>query len=249
VHFWISENDPTGTIGGPGSLYTNIVDTSKTAHIFASPTGLIVADEWQHVTLTFDRPSGMSMLFLNGRQVAWANLYEHGGIFTPFIPLTTANLYLGYRQHDWASGSDNPVFYSGLMDEPTTYNRALTLNEIFSIYSADFVGKDSIRPYFTTPMLPPATLATYTYPLAAILGTGPQKLFNRHSTCVVVSFFTWRGGGDSTHTRHLLLYSSSNRYGRIIYGGAVRSHSFLNVMHELGYCSRCGTCCAYISRS
>src|SRR5919202_1971139 len=113
-------------------------DVNKSPHIFSSPGGLIRAMVWQHVAVTYDQPSGMSRLFHNGVQVAYANL----GTFTP---LTTADLYLGHRPFS-AADEHSPVFYSGLMDEPTIYNRALSLNEIFNIYSADFVGKDFSRP-------------------------------------------------------------------------------------------------------
>jgi hypothetical protein len=170
VQLWISEQhtQPNGRIvGGAGSLFTNIVDANNRGkqppNILASATGLVVANQWQHVAVTYDKPSGISSLFLNGVQVASENLGS-------FNPLTTANMYLGCRP----AGGPEPgnVFYSGLMDEPTIYNRALTQYEIYSIYSADFVGKDSIRPYFTTTStFPVAHGHNYSQRLAVILGT------------------------------------------------------------------------------
>ncbi len=168
AHLWISETHDT--YGGPGSLFANIRDTSGNDHFCASPTGLIVANVWQHVALTYDQSSGVVILFLNGLQVAWKNLkLDKPKIGTPD---TGHPLYLGYRP----AGDPEPqnVFYSGLIDEPTIYNRALTVDEIYGIYSADFVGKDSIRPYFiTSPLLNTPQNAPYKQQLAIILGTAP----------------------------------------------------------------------------
>jgi hypothetical protein len=67
-------------------------------------------------------------LYVNGVEVASANL----GSFTP---QTSYNLYLGRR----ASGG--VPSYSGLLDEGSLYNRALSQAEIQSIYSAGSFGK------------------------------------------------------------------------------------------------------------
>jgi Concanavalin A-like lectin/glucanases superfamily len=179
VQLWISEqhyldgqNPPWG---GPGSLFANIVDTTRAPHIFSSSTSLVKPNVWQHVALTYDRPSGLSALFLNGTLVASTNL----GSFTP-LTLTTQSshhgfdLYLGHRPPSSADPSN--VFYSGLIDEPTIYNRALTLNEVFSIYSADLAGKDHLSPYFTTSSPLPGAALGDSYPpqqLTAIFGALP----------------------------------------------------------------------------
>ena len=158
THFWIS-SAPPGQLS-PGCLVANIVDINHTPHIIVSQPGLLSTSGWQHVAVTYDRASGISMLFINATTVAFANLGS-------FAPLTATDLYLGHRPGD--------AFYSGLMDEPTIYNRALTLNEIFEIYSADFVGKDLTHPYFKSPsQLPNVVLgATYTQQLTTILGKLP----------------------------------------------------------------------------
>ena len=158
THFWISA--AFSGQGGPGCLFANIVDTNQVFHFVISQAGLLNTSDWQHVALTYDKSSGMARLFLNGVNVASANV----GSFTP---LTTPDLYLGHRL--------GAAFYSGLMDELTIYNRALTANEIFSIYNADFLGKDFTRPYFTSPsQLPDVALgADYTQQLTTILGTAP----------------------------------------------------------------------------
>ena len=114
------------------------------------------------MALTFDRASGVLTLFLNG---ACATSGNRGQFAAP--PLTAADVYLGFRP-----GAES---FKGLLDEPTIYNRALTVDEIFSIYSADVLGKDTSNPYFTSsPLLPDAALATaYQFSFAAALGTPP----------------------------------------------------------------------------
>jgi len=161
VHLWISERTEGG--GGPGSILVNIVDTTRAPHILSSPTELIKGMVWQHVAVTYDRLSGMCRLFLNSVQVASANLGT-------FVPLTTFDLYLGHRPF-----SAGDVFYSGMMDELTIYNQALTLNEIFDVYNADFVGRDFASPYFTSPSLLPDAVfgASFSHQLSTTLGTAP----------------------------------------------------------------------------
>jgi hypothetical protein len=158
AHFWI--NVLFESRGGAGCLYTNLIDTDQVFHVMISPAGLLSTDAWQHVALTYNRSSGFASLFVNGSTVASANLGR-------FTPLTTFDFHLGHRPGD--------TFYSGLMDEVSIYNRALTADEIFAIYNADFLGKDFTRPYFTLPsQLPDVVLgADYTQQLTTVFGTAP----------------------------------------------------------------------------
>jgi hypothetical protein len=121
AHLWLY---PAG-----GTLYANIVDTGLSAHTLTSASGAVVADTWQHVALTYDKTSGQAFLYLNGAQVAQAS----PGTITP---LTTADLYFGERP-----GPGTPVFYGGLMDEVSLYERALTPLEVLSIYDSGTAGK------------------------------------------------------------------------------------------------------------
>ncbi len=126
THFWISVPSPDGT--GAGCLYANILDSSGIAHSFSSAAGLVTSNEFQHVALTYDKSSGLAILYLNGVVIAQKNL----GSFTP---LTTYDLYLGYRPRDPVS------YWAGSMDEVSLYNRALSSNEIAAIYVAGSGGK------------------------------------------------------------------------------------------------------------
>jgi large repetitive protein len=74
-------------------------------------------------------------------------------------------------------GSDyeGSVLFSGRIDEVALYNRALTVDEVLSIYNADFLGKNFSQPYFTSPsVFPDGVLgADYTQLVVTILGTSP----------------------------------------------------------------------------
>ena len=131
VLFAIHNQAPDGT-SGP-CLYANIVDASS-AHVIASPVGLLTAGSWQHVALTYDKASGLAAIYINGTNVAQANL----GSFTPLTGFT--NLLLGART-TFGSVANPPNAYSGLMDETGFYNRALSSNEIAGIYLAGSAGK------------------------------------------------------------------------------------------------------------
>ncbi len=108
AHFWIS-------FPSPGSLYANLVDTSRNYHVFASASGLVTQGTYQHVALTYDKSSGMGTFFLNGGVVTQQNL----GTFTPE---TRDALYLGLRP----SGGTVTRF-SGQMDEVCPYGRTLSV--------------------------------------------------------------------------------------------------------------------------
>ena len=127
VHFWM--NHP-GTVGG---LFVNIRETSGLDHPFSTPSGIIDSDKWNHVAVTFDQASGICRIFANGAIVATQT-------FENITPRTSIPLYLGYR----SSGSFDSMGgsrYHGLMDEAAFYARALTPNEILSIYNAGANGK------------------------------------------------------------------------------------------------------------
>jgi hypothetical protein len=120
VEFWIS------TGGGSGSLYAQIIDTSGGGHNFWSSAGAVVANQFQHVAVTYDKSSGVGRLYVNGLVVATANL----GTFTP---QTSPSLALGARV--------GQIYWAGLLDEISLYNVALTSNQIAGIYSAGSSGK------------------------------------------------------------------------------------------------------------
>jgi hypothetical protein len=88
VHFYVSQDWGGG--GGPGDLFANITDTGAGWHpVFTGP-GVLNTSNWQHVAVTYDKTSGLGKLYLNGAQVASANLGN-------FTPQTSYDLYFGGR--------------------------------------------------------------------------------------------------------------------------------------------------------
>jgi hypothetical protein len=133
AHMWL--NVAFSGLGGPGCFYANLRDVNSADHFFFTPINLLTTNVWQHVALTYDRASGIAKLFLDGFAVATVNLGS-------LVPRTTADLHLGFR----------PGYrsYSGLLDEPAIYNRALTPSEVLDLYLADAAGKCDDRPLFTS---------------------------------------------------------------------------------------------------
>ncbi len=155
------------TVAGPGSLYANIVDTATSGHFIQSPVGLVVANVFQHVALTYDKPSGLARLYLNGVVVAQQNL----GTFTP---ATASDLYIGTRP------SPPPVYWwKGIIDEMTIYNRALQATEIQAIYAAGAAGKCGM-------LAPPAVCGP---------ALGAQIFVPGQVTNTIVGANNWKPGG------------------------------------------------------
>jgi hypothetical protein len=128
AHFWIST--PVA-----GALQANLVDTNGVSHGFSTAAGMIAANVYQHVAMTYDKGGGMLSLFINGVKAASTNM----GSFTPD---TRADLYLGLRPSGVAAGTR----FAGIMDEVSVYSRALATNEIADIYAARSIGKCPLPP-------------------------------------------------------------------------------------------------------
>ncbi len=125
AHFWISVPSPNNV--NPGCLYGNLIDTAGNYHFLSSPAGVVHADIFQHVALSYDKSNGRGTLYCNGAAVASQFL----GTFTP---QTTFSLYLACRP-------SAQQFFGGEIDETSIYNRALTPAEIHAIYAAGSAGK------------------------------------------------------------------------------------------------------------
>jgi RHS repeat-associated protein len=109
----------------------NLVDTSGASHEIFTHADVVPVNQWTHVAVTYDKPTGIARIYINGNQQTSASL----GIFTP---QTGYDLYFGNDPS--SSGASNP-FYRGMLDEISLYRRALDGKEIFDIYSADSEGK------------------------------------------------------------------------------------------------------------
>ncbi|MBX7054992.1 MAG: FG-GAP-like repeat-containing protein [Pyrinomonadaceae bacterium] len=120
VQFWIGGNFSSGT------LTANLKDTADGSHIVQTPTAVMTANVWQHVALTYDRPSGLATIYLNGNIVA-------GPVNIGSVSLKTwSEMYIGSRP----LGNQ----YVGQLDEVRIFDRALSQDELTSIYDAGSEG-------------------------------------------------------------------------------------------------------------
>jgi len=117
-----------GFISNPGGLFVDF-HTGSTFQMVNTPSGVIVANQWNHFAMTYDHASGKATLYVNG--IAWATgqFGSDGNLSLP--------LQIGFGNTD----SNGSQFYKGLMDEPAIYNRALSAAEVLAIYSAGQSGK------------------------------------------------------------------------------------------------------------
>lgn len=108
----------TGQFNSPGQMWPGNV-------IAYTNSSAIITNVWYHVAWTYDH-SAMK-LYLNGLPVA-TNV-----IGPQAIAVSSTSLRI--------SGADNHVYFDGLIDEPSVYNRALSDGEIAAIYNAGSAGK------------------------------------------------------------------------------------------------------------
>ena len=127
VQLWISIGPPAG--GGPGSVFANLLDINNDSHFISSAPNLVVANTWQHVAVSYDKLTGLAVLYLNGITVAQTNL----GTFTPH---TAFDMFIGRRP-----ASFGPQSFTGSIDEVAIYNRNLSPDEMQSIFRAGAAGK------------------------------------------------------------------------------------------------------------
>ena len=122
AHLWI------GT-GGPGSLGVNLRDVTGTNHVVVSAQNLIMANQWQHVAVTYNRTfPGETKLYINGVVV-------QTGTFGVITPMTNYPLWFGART------APTDIKYSGALDEIEVFDRAVSDGEIAAIYNAGNAGK------------------------------------------------------------------------------------------------------------
>lgn len=126
----------------------------------------IPLNQWTHLAITFD--GAIKRLYVNGKEVA--SMRQPGALFYDAAPVPVT---IGSDSTNNAGGGP----FNGRIDEIALYNRALSAEEVFGIYNADFLGKNFSQPYFTSPsQLPDGVLgANYTLQLATILGTPPMS--------------------------------------------------------------------------
>ena len=115
-----------------GAVIAAICDNSGFGPFLTGPANTVTG-QWYHLAYTFDDASKQQVLYVNGLAVASG----------------TANKTMSYDTHPVLLGADieNGVpsfFHNGQIDEASLYNRALTRDEILTIYNAGAAGKQSL---------------------------------------------------------------------------------------------------------
>lgn len=130
-----------------GALVASIFDSDRNNHFLRSGAGTLVPNVFQHIAVTFDKASGVGVLYVNGTGVAQS-------IFGNIVPLTKGGLQIGFRPGNPGDWTYNR-FFGGLMDEIGIYNRALSASEIQAVCLEQNHGDPLPKPPVTTsrPML------------------------------------------------------------------------------------------------
>jgi len=102
---------------------------------FSSAAGAITTGSWFHVAVT--KSGGTYKLLKNGVEVASAS---HGNLQTSAASLTIGTDFHGLNQF----GDNVDLRFNGLIDEVEIFNRALSADEIGTIYNAGGAGKCAI---------------------------------------------------------------------------------------------------------
>ncbi|HTV43288.1 MAG TPA: LamG-like jellyroll fold domain-containing protein [Candidatus Sulfotelmatobacter sp.] len=177
VQFWISITNVPGTTNlittNTGCLFANLVDITNGSHWIYSAPGLIQSNLFQHVALTYDTNSGIASLFYDGTNVATTNWGFN------IVPKTTGDVLLG---KDMSLETNN--YYSGLMDEMSIYNRALSDAEIQAIYSVSAYTTNRLIGKFDPTITPPLSLAE----AQVVLGNMTNTLLGQNNTWQQGSF-------------------------------------------------------------
>jgi Concanavalin A-like lectin/glucanases superfamily len=121
VHLWIGEFP-----SDQGVLFANVINASQQANHLRSPMGTLQAGRFQFIALTYDKTSGQAALYVDGKLVS-QNHIDQG------LPETSYDLWIGRRPSDHPGDSTYRSYYSGVMDEISLYNRALSADEIKSL--------------------------------------------------------------------------------------------------------------------
>ena len=210
LQFWIQP---------PLWLYANLPDTSGHGNLIYTAHGTVATGVWQHVALTYDKASGMAVIYLNGNIVATNNL----GSFTP---QTTYPMNIGRRTGQPIGLNDT---FNGLIDELGLYNRALSSAEITAIYNAGSAGK-------CVPVYPPIII---TQPTNHLVTVGDSVSFSVTASGTTPLSYQWRlnttniaGATNAMLTLNTVQLSDAGNYSVTVtnlYGSATSSNARLKV--------------------
>ncbi len=187
-----------------GAVLGAICDNSGFGPFLTGPQN-IAAGQWYHLAYTFDDTSKQQVLYVNGLAVASG----------------TANKTMSYDTHPVLLGADleNGVlsfFHNGQIDEASIYNRALTRDEIATIYNAGIAGKQM----FTTieqPMLFPPEISGADFKLTwtAVSNATYRVEFNLNLNPSNWTAFPGDVPGVSNTASKVDVLTPSNRFYRV----------------------------------
>ena len=179
--------------------------------------GIPTRDKAAAEALTYDKASGEAVIYCNGVIVAQATVGT-------FMPGTSYDFCLGAR----ISPPDERSFFAGLMDEFSLYNRALSSNEIATIYKAGSAGKCFL--------LPPVVVIQ---PAILTVGVGFSATFSTVATGTSPLSYQWwhnesevAGATNSTLSIGSAQSSDAGNYFVVvtnIFGSAISSNAALTV--------------------
>ncbi len=115
-------------------LQANLIDTLGRAHLVRYPLDPAMSGAWQYVALTYDKATGLAVLYWNGNPVTQTNL----GSFTP---QTDADFNFGFYLPPSEPFPFPRLGPSLAMDEVSLYARALSSAEIRSLRLSRNAGK------------------------------------------------------------------------------------------------------------
>lgn len=107
-----------------GTLYFEKDGSTRPTSI---TTNILSANTWYHVVLVYNSTTQTGDIYINGVEASYSTHQAGSGSLT--IDGTTGNKYIGVRQ----SGTN---YFSGTIDEPSIWNRALTPTEIQELYNS-----------------------------------------------------------------------------------------------------------------
>ncbi len=133
VHLWANTSGWGSNV--PGSFFLNLrpfelgsrTGSTNNNNLIFTEGGAAKGCRWNHVVLTFDKITGVSTIYLNGKIKAKKS-------FASYVPDLSGSLIMGYRM---TSSLDN---YSGLgligiLDNAEMFNIALSESQILAIYN------------------------------------------------------------------------------------------------------------------
>lgn len=155
----------------PGALW-GLFRTPTGTLTVASGSGVLPANQWSHVALTFDYATQTARLYRNGANVGSATFAG------TIVPQTAVPFYIGYRS-DTSGELAGGMRHSGRLDEVSIFNRALSGGEIAAIYAAGSAGKCGLA-------IPPAVCSP---------ALGAQVYVPGVATNTFLGTNVWRQGG------------------------------------------------------